>query len=224
MQALNLEMNLEKRGSRHIEWLAELGILGPDVQLVHSVWLDDHELDLVAEHGAVVVHCPVSNMYLASGAARIPEMRSRDINVALATDGPGSNNNQDMMEVLKTTALLAKVSSLNAMALLPEDVLWMACRGGSFAFGQPEQIGSLEVGKKADIVLVDLDSPFAMPVHSAPSALVYNLSGGAVDTVIVDGHLLMRNKQILCVDEKALLAEARSACDRLFKRAGVVTE
>ena len=217
-----VEINLEKRGNRHIEWLAALGALGPDLQLVHSVWLDDNEIDLIAEHGAVVVHCPVSNMYLASGVARVPEMRKKGIPVALATDGPGSNNNQDMLEVLKTTALLHKVNTLNAMALLPEDVLWMACRGGAAAFGQAKIIGSLEVGKKADVVLVDLNTPRAMPVHRAPSALVYNASGGDVDTVIVDGRILMRDKRVLCVDEEALLAEARGACERLFERAGVI--
>jgi len=216
-----VDINLEKRGSRHVEWLAGLGILGPDVQLVHSVWLDEGEVEMVAGHGAVVVHCPISNMYLASGAAPIPRMRALGIPVALATDGPGSNNNQDMLEVLKTTALLHKVSSLDAMALLPEDVLWMACRGGAAAFGQADLIGSLEVGKKADVVLVDLDTPRAMPVHRVPSALVYNASGGDVDTVIVDGRILMRNREILCVDEKALLAEARAACARLFERAGM---
>lgn len=92
-----VDANLEKRGNRHIEWLAELDALAPDVQLVHSVWLDDNEIDLIAQHGAVVVHCPVSNMYLASGVAHVPEMREKGIPVALATDGPGSNNNQDML-------------------------------------------------------------------------------------------------------------------------------
>ena len=219
-----VDTNLEKRGNRHIEWLAELNALAPDVQLVHSVWLDDNEIDLVAEHGAAVVHCPVSNMYLASGVARVPEMREKGIPVALATDGPGSNNNQDMLEVLKTTALLHKVATLDAMALLPENVLWMACRGGAAAFGQPDLIGSLEVGKKADVVLVDLNTVRAMPVHRVPSALVYNASGGDVDTVIVDGQILMRDKRILCVDEEALLAEARAACARLFERAGMVVD
>lgn len=216
-----VEMNLELRGLRHVEWLAALGALGPDVQLVHSVWLDDHELDLLEEYGGVVVHCPVANMYLASGMARVPEMRRRGITVALATDGPGSNNNQDMLEVLKTTALSGKVSTLDAMALLPEDVLWMACRGGAHAFGQPAAIGSLEIGKKADVVLVDLDTPFAMPVHRVASALVYNVNSGSVDTVIVDGKVLMRGKEVLVVDEKAVLAEARAACARLFARAGI---
>jgi 5-methylthioadenosine/S-adenosylhomocysteine deaminase len=218
-----VEMNIVARGNRHIEWLADLGILGPDVQLVHSVWLDDHELELIATYGAVVVHCPVSNMYLASGAAPVSKMLQLGIPVALASDGPGSNNNQDMLEVLKSTALLAKVSTLDAMALLPKDILHMACRAGSQAFGQPDQIGSLQSGKKADLIMVDLDTPFAMPVHNASSALVYNVSGAAVDTVFVDGQMLMQHKQILCVDEKAVLKEARAVCQRLFKRAGVIT-
>jgi 5-methylthioadenosine/S-adenosylhomocysteine deaminase len=163
-------------------------------------------------------------MYLASGVARIPEMCQLGITVALGTDGPGSNNSQDMMELLKTTALLHKVNTLDAMILLPEDVLRMVCRGGSVSFGLPDQIGSLEVGKKADIVLVDLNTPFAMPVHRVPSALVYNINAREVDTVIVNGEILMRHKEILFVDEETLLIEARDACARLFKRAGVVVE
>jgi len=217
-----IRINLESRGVRHIEWLAELGVLGPDTQLVHSIWLVDNEVELIAKHNAVVVHCPVSNMYLASGVARVPEMNRRGIRVALASDGPGSNNNQDMLAVLKTTALLHKVNSLDAMVLIPEDVLWMACQGGAAAFGMPDQIGSLEPGKKADIVLVNLDTPLAMPVHRVPSALVYNTSTGDVDTVIVDGKILMRHKEILVLDEKALLARARETCGRLFERAGIV--
>lgn len=216
-----VEINLEKRGNRHIEWLDGLQALGPAVQLVHSVWLDDNEIDLVQKSGAVVVHCPVSNMYLASGVARVPEMRRRGITVALATDGPGSNNNQDMLEVLKTTALLHKVHNLDAMALLPEQVIWMACRGGAAAMGQETLIGSLEVGKKADVVMVDLNTPRSMPVHKVQSALVYNASGCDVDTVIVDGRILLRNKRVMCLDEEALLDQARTACANLFKRAGV---
>jgi 5-methylthioadenosine/S-adenosylhomocysteine deaminase len=204
--------------------MESLGVLDSSVQLVHSVWLNDEELDMIARHGAIVVHCPVSNMYLASGVARIPEMVQKGITVALGTDGPGSNNSQDMLETLKTTALLHKVNTLNAMILLPEAVLRMVCRGGAKAFGLPHEIGSLEVGKKADVVLVDLNTPFAMPVHRVPSALVYNLNAREVDTVIVNGEILMQRKEILFVDEDALLCEARQACGRLFKRAGVVID
>jgi len=220
-----VEMNLKERGTRHIEWLADVKALGPDLQLVHSVWIDEAELDLIAEHDAVVVHCPVSNMYLASGVAPVPAMRRRGITVALGSDGPGSNNSQDMLELLKVTALLHKVDTLDATVLLPEDVIWMACRGGARAFGESERIGSLEPGKKADILILDLNTPFAMPVHRVPSAVVYNAAGGRdVDTVIVNGRLLMRNKDILFVDEKALLAQARSVCARLFERAGIVVD
>ncbi|MFL7839307.1 MAG: amidohydrolase family protein [Candidatus Promineifilaceae bacterium] len=216
-----VEMNLEKRGNRHIQWLHDIGVLGPQMQLVHSIWLDESEIELIAEANAVVVHCPISNMYLASGVAPVPEMLKQGITIALGTDGPGSNNSQDMMELLKTTALLHKVNTLDATVLLPEDVLWMACRGGAVAFGMPDQIGSLEPGKKADLTLVDLDTPLAMPVHRIPSALVYNAGTRDVDTVIVNGRPLMRHKEILFLDEKALLARARQACVDLFARAGV---
>lgn len=221
---VEVEMNLESRGNRHIEWLAQIGVLGPHMQLVHSIWLDDAEIDLIAQYGAIVVHCPVSNMYLASGVARIPEMLKKGITVALGSDGPGSNNSQDMLELLKVTALLHKVNTLDATILLPEDVLWMACRGGAKAFGLPEQIGSLEVGKKADVVIVDLDTPLAVPVHRVPSALVYNANSRDVDTVIVDGVTLMKEKEIMFLDEKMLMNQARQSCARLFKRAGIVVD
>lgn len=215
------EQTVRERGKRQVEWLADIGCLGPDVQFVHTVWLSDLEIDLIAEHDVKIVHCPVSNMYLASGAARVPEMRERGICVALATDGPGSNNNQDMLETLKTTALLHKLSTLEAMVLLPEDVIWMACREGAKAFGKPDEIGSLEVGKKADVVLVDLSTPFAEPVHRVPSALVYNLNASAVDTVIIDGQVVMREKQVTVLDEEALLEACRQAARSLMARAQV---
>ena len=214
-----IDMIMESHNLRHIEWLDHLGALGSDTHLVHSVWLSDEEIDLIAQKKAIVVHCPVSNMYLASGIAPITRLRERGVTVALASDGPGSNNSQNMMETLKFTACLQKVGTLDAMALYPEDVLDMACRGGSVTFGQPDLIGSLEVGKKADIVLVDLNTPLIMPVHKVPSALVYNAEAGQVDTVIIDGQIVMRNKQITVVDEKEVLARARTVCGKLFERA-----
>jgi 5-methylthioadenosine/S-adenosylhomocysteine deaminase len=187
------------------------------------VWLSEEEIDLVVKRDAIIVHCPVSNMYLASGIAPITELRGKGVSVALATDGPGSNNSQDMMEVLKFTACLQKVGRLDAMSLLPEDVLDMAVRGGARAMGLAGEIGSLAVGQKADITVVDLNAPHIMPVHRVPSALVYNANGGDVDTVIVDGRVLMHNKQVLFLDEKALLDECRAANRRLFERAGIAT-
>lgn len=217
-----VDMLLESHHLRHIEWLDSLGALGPTTHLVHSVWLSEQEIDLIARKKAIVVHCPVSNMYLASGIAPIVKLRQKGVTIALASDGPGSNNSQNMLETLKMTACLQKVGNLDAMALYPEDVLVMACRGGAATFGQPDLIGSLEVGKKADIVLVDLDSPFSMPVHKIPSTLVYSTAAGQVDTVIIDGRLVMRDKKITIVDEKAVLARARAVSDKLFERAQAI--
>jgi len=219
--AEEVRLNIEERGTRHVEWLDQLGLLGPDMQFAHSVWLDDNELDLIASSGASVVSCPVSNMFLASGVPRILDMRSRNINVALASDGPGSNNRQDMFEVLKTTVLLQKVHHLDAMALLPGDSIEMACRGGAQAFGTAGTTGTIAVGRKADLVVVDLETIFVAPVHSVESALVFNASPANVTHVVVDGRMVIDDRQVTFVDEKALLSESRTAAARVFEKAGV---
>ena len=224
---VEVDMSLEERGVRHIHWLDSLGALGPDLQLAHSVWLDDDELDMIAESGSIVVHCPVSNMYLASGVARILDMKKRGITVALASDGPGSNNRQDMFEVLKSTVLLQKVHHLDAVALQPEDVIKMACRGGARAFGTPQEIGTddelgrLEVGAKADLVVVNQQTVFASPVHRPVSSLVFCNSPADVTHVMVDGHLTIDDRRLTAIDEAALLQEATESARHLFRKAGV---
>ncbi|MDJ0767281.1 MAG: amidohydrolase [Ilumatobacter sp.] len=216
-----VDMSLEDRGLRHIPWLYGLGVLGPDMQLAHSIWLDDDELDVIAETGSIVVHCPVSNMYLASGVARIVEMRERGITIALASDGPGSNNRQDMFEVLKSTVLLQKVHRLDAMALQPEDALHMACRGGAAAFGTPDDLGSIEPGRRADLLVVELTSPFVAPVHRVPSALVFNAMPHDVRHVVVDGRFRLRDGVVPGIDDAVLADEGRQHARALFGRAGL---
>ncbi len=218
---VEVDMSIDERGMRHVPWLDSLGVLGPDTQLVHSVWLDDGELDVIEARGASVVHCPTSNMYLASGVPRIPEMLARGIPVALASDGPGSNNRQDMFEALKTSVLLQKIHHLDPVIMQPEQALQMACRGGATAMGLCEVIGAIEVGRKADLVLVDLRSPFIAPVHRLASALVFNVTPRDVRHVIVDGDFVMRDSVITHCDEQQVLAAAEEACDRLFRRAGI---
>jgi 5-methylthioadenosine/S-adenosylhomocysteine deaminase len=215
-----IEMLRQRTGMRHVEWLHALGALGPDVQLVHSVWLDDAELDLVAGSGAVVVHCPVSNMYLASGVARVRDMLDRGIPVALGTDGPGSQNSQDMLELLKVAALLAKVATGNAEALLPMDVLRMATKDGARLLMR-DDVGRITPGAKADITLVSLDNARSMPVHRPESALVYNATGPDVHTVIVDGEVVLDAGRVTVLDEAALLEECRQAARRLLARASI---
>lgn len=221
--AVEVEMSLDERGLRHVEWLDQLDVLGPDVQLAHSVWLSENELDLIAARGATVVHCPVSNMYLASGVAPVLEMRRRGIPVALASDGPGSNNRQDLFEALKATVLLQKVHHLDAVALQPEDVLTMACRDGARAFGQADRIGAITTGRKADLVVVDLQSVFTSPVHRVPSALVFCATPSAVSEVMVDGRMLIDDGRLTMLDERRLVAEATASARRVFERAGVAS-
>ncbi|MCL4459032.1 MAG: amidohydrolase [Chloroflexi bacterium] len=216
-----VEMVLAETGKRNIEWCADLGVLGPRTQLVHCVWLTPAEITTIAASGSTVVHCPVSNMYLASGIAPIAKMRKKGVNVAIATDGPASNNSQDMLEVLKFTACLQKVHTLNSRVILPEDVLEMATLGGARAMGLADTIGSLEVGRKADIAVIDLDTPHTAPVHRVPSALVYNTNCGDVDTVIVDGRVLLQGKRFCHLDEEAVLKTAGRAARGLLARAGV---
>jgi 5-methylthioadenosine/S-adenosylhomocysteine deaminase len=215
-----IDMLRQRTGKRHVEWLASLDALGPDVHLVHSVWVDDDELDLIAQAGAVVVHCPVSNMYLASGIAPLRKMLDRGIAVALGTDGPGSENSQDLLEALKIAALLAKVSSGDAMALLPFEALRMATVDGARLLGRTD-LGQLVPGAKADITLVNLNNARTMPVHRPESALVYNATGPDVHTVIVDGRILLDAGRLTMLDEESLLEECRLAARRLMARAGV---
>ena len=216
-----VEMSIDERGLRHVEWLSQLGALGPDTQLAHSVWLDDNELDLIADSGSIVVHCPVSNMYLASGVPRILDMVDMGIPVALASDGPGSNNRQDMFEVLKATILLQKVHNLNPTALQPEDALTMACRGGARALGKETQIGQISAGYKADLIVVDLETVFTAPVHSVASSLVFCASPSQVRHVIVDGQLLIQDSALLGLNESEILAQANDAAQKLFTKAGI---
>lgn len=196
-------------GLRNVEYFDKLGILDEDTQLAHSVWLDDGEMEIIARKKPLVVHCPVANMYLASGVARIPEMLRQGTRVALATDGPGSNNNQDMLSTLKFTACLHKISTLNAQAISTRDILSMATLSGALVLGR-DDIGVIAAGKKADMILVDWQNAHIAPMHKPDSALVYNANGNDVDTVIVDGRIVVRNKKSTLVDEQALIEECQN--------------
>jgi 5-methylthioadenosine/S-adenosylhomocysteine deaminase len=218
-----IEMLRERTAMRHVEWLASLDALGPDVHLVHSVWVDDAELELIDQSGAIVVHCPVSNMYLASGVAPVRRMLDLGIPVAIGTDGPGAQNSQDLLETLKIAALLARVSTGDANALLPMEALRMATVDGARLLGR-EDLGYITPGAKADITLVNLDTARSMPVHRPESALVFSASGPDVHTVIVDGRVLLDAGRVTVLDEVSLLAECRTAAQQLLKRAGVRAE
>lgn len=197
-------------------YLESLGFLGPDVVLIHGVWLTPDELRLLAERGAGVVYNPESNMMLASGIAPVPDMRKAGVSVALGTDGPaGSNNNLDMFEEMSSAARLQKVARMDPKALGARDVLEMATIEGARVLGLSDRIGTLEPGKRADIILVDLRRPGIQPVYSPESAIVYAASGSDVYMTMVDGKILMRDGQFFTIDIDATLAEARVYRDRI---------
>lgn len=208
-------------GKGHVEWLADLGCLDAATQLVHCVHVSDAELDRIAESGATVVHCPTSNMYLASGAAPVRRMLDRGIAVALGADGSGSNHAQDMLECAKIAALLAKHVTGDAQAVMPAEILAMLTTAGSRLWGAAPSADPFAPGATADLTLVDLDNPRCQPVHSAASALVYCASGADAHTVIVGGDVLLDEGRVVGVDEAALLAECRAAARGLLARAGV---
>lgn len=215
-----IELMRQRNGLGHIEWLHSLGVLGPEMQLVHCVWVSEAEIELLAESGAVVVHCPVSNMYLASGIAPVRRMLDRGVTVALGTDGSASHNSQDLLETLKVAALLTKLSTGDANALAPLEALGMVTTAGARFWGR-EDLGRIAPGAKADLTLVNLNTARAMPVHHPESAVVYNASGADIHTVLVDGRILLDEGRVTMLDEAALLEECRVAAKRLLERAGV---
>jgi 5-methylthioadenosine/S-adenosylhomocysteine deaminase len=213
-----VENTLKNHGLREVEYLHKIGVLGPRFHVVHGVWLNSAEIRLMAESGAHLIHCPVSNMIIASGAAPVQNMLGAGVNVALATDGPASNNNQDMVAVMKAASLLQKVTTLNPKAIPATKALELATLGGAKALDMQNEIGSLEPGKKADIVLVDLRKPHIMPVHNPVSALVYSAMGTDVHTVIVDGKIVVRQGRILTVNEREIMLKAQQIADNLTER------
>jgi len=212
-----VQTSLDNYGLRNVDFFESIGILDENTQLAHAVWLSPLEIETVKKRGSMIVHCPVANMYLASGVAPVPQFRKAGIPVALATDGPGSNNSQDMLGLLKYTALLQKVNTLNAQILYPEDVLEMATLGGACAMGM-KNIGVLDKGMKADIILVEWQKPHIAPVHKPVSALVYNANGNDVDTVIVDGRIVVNGKKSTLIDEPALIEECQERVNFLKKK------
>jgi len=217
-----LEKFENETGMRHVEWLADRELLGPKLQMAHAVWLNEKEIEQVAASGASTVHNPVCNMFCGSGVSPVPEMLAAGIPVAMGTDGQACNNGQEMLDTFKWVLNVHKLNSRDAGILTPEQVIRMACVNSAYAFGQPDEIGSLDVGKKADVIIVDLDDPrMTMPSLSVPSLLVNFAKSGDVSTTIVDGKILMRDKEILFLDEEQLLKEFRESRAALLNRVGV---
>lgn len=208
-------------GMRPVDFAAEVGLLGPDVVLAHAVWLTDGEIEKLARTGTHVCHNPSSNLKLASGFARVPEMLNAGVNVALGCDGGPSNNTYDLIREMRLASYIHKARTLDPTAMPAEKVLEMATINGAKALGMADQIGSLEVGKKADLVVLDLHKAHIVPSPDPVSAIVCAACGADVDTVVIDGRVVVQDREVLTMDEERILDEARDRARKVYQRAGI---
>ncbi|MBR2858363.1 amidohydrolase family protein, partial [bacterium] len=208
--------SLDEKGLRPFEYLDKIGLLGPDVVAAHCVWLSDKEIEIIKKHDVKISHNPCSNMKLASGIAPISKLIENDICVSIGTDGASSNNNLDLIEELKTASLLQKVSTLDPKVLNSSQSLAMGTIEGAKALGLDSEIGSIEVGKKADIILIDTNSANMVPDSSSLSSnIIYSANGSNVDTTICNGKILMENKKLTVLDEQEIFEKAKKAIKEL---------
>ena len=208
--------SLDEKGLRPFEYLEKIGFLGPDVVAAHCVWLSDEEIEIIKKHDVKVSHNPCSNMKLASGIAPVSKLIENDICVSIGTDGASSNNNLDLIEELKTASLLQKVSTLDPKVLTSDEAIEMATIKGAETLGLSDEIGSIEVGKKADIILIDTNSANMVPDSSSLSSnVIYSANGSNVDTTICNGKILMENKKLTILDEDEIYARAKQAIKEL---------
>jgi len=189
--------------------------------LVHMVHLDDSDIAKLAETGTHVVHCPSSNTKLASGICRVPELLTAGVNVTMGTDGAPCNNTCDMLQEQRLAGIIHKVAKMDPTVVTAETVMELATINGANALGLADSIGSLEVGKKADFVVLDMRQPHLQPWHNPVSAVVYTATGRDVELVVVDGKEVVQGGKLTTMDETAIWKEAARSSKEVVKRAGL---
>lgn len=204
-----------KYGETTATLLEERNLLGPGMILHHAITLSDADITLLAGRGVAVSHNPESNMKGASGLARVPDLLARGVVVGLGTDGPASNNNLDLFEEMDTAAKVHKLVRSDPTVMPAKEVFRMATRGGAKALGLDALVGSLEPGKRADVVLIDVQVPELTPMYDVYSHLVYAIKGAHVKTVVVDGKMIVRDRKMTTLDEKAVMEKARAIQNRI---------
>jgi 5-methylthioadenosine/S-adenosylhomocysteine deaminase len=202
--------SLAKNGATPVQYLERIGLLGPDVLAAHCIWVNYADMKILAAHQVGCVHNPSSNMMLASGVAPVVDERAEGVRLGLGTDGvAGSNNDLDMMEEMDLASKLQKIARVDPRALGAKGALEMATIEGARALHMEKEIGSLEAGKKADFIVLNLNVPNAVPIYDVYSQVVYALKASEVETVIVGGKPLLKDGKLLTVDEAAAMAKAK---------------
>lgn len=198
----------KEHGVSPVEYLEKLGLFERHVVAAHCVHVSEKDMDILKKHNVGVCHNPGSNLKLASGIAPVPIMLEKGINIGIGTDGASSNNNLNMFEEMHLTSLIHKGNNLNPLILNAREVLEMATIGGAKVLGLDHEIGSLEEGKKADIIIIDLEKPHFYPKADLISNMVYSAQGSDVKTVIIDGKIVMENYKLTTYDEKEILIKS----------------
>ena len=215
------EANLLGDGSTSpVQFLQRLDLLDDDTLLIHCVWLDKADIETIAASGAGVAHCPESNMKLASGIAPVDELLNAGVSVGLGTDGCASNNNLDLFQEMDTTAKLHKVHREDPTAADAGSVLRMCTATAAKAVGLGDEIGTLECGKKADLILLDARQPHLVPLYNPVSQIVYSAKGSDVHTSIIDGRVVLENRRLLTLDLAHILDRAAELGKTIESSAG----
>ncbi len=216
-ESLDMAKSLKsKYGLDEAELLEKIGFLNNlDMLVAHCIYLSEDEMHILARHGVKVAYNPVANMKLGMGAAKINHLLKLGVTVGLGTDGPASNNSLDMFETMKVAALFQKSSYHDPTVLPTETILRMATIDGARTLGLEKQIGSLEAGKRADIILIDFEKPHLTPRHNLYANIVYSARGSDVDTVIVDGNILMENRKVRTLKENDVMEKAQQTASNL---------
>ena len=205
-------------GKSEVELLNDIGLLRPNLLAAHCIHLSDQDVTLMAKRDVKVVYNPVSNMKLASGIPKVKDLLDAGLTVSLGTDGPASNNSLDMFDTMKFATLLQKAKYRDPRVLPAKKVIEMATIDGARALGLSDFIGSLEVNKRADIILIDAEKPHLTPIHDIYATLVYSARGSDVDTVIVDGKVLMENRNVKTLDEHEIIKKVEERIQGLLNR------
>jgi 5-methylthioadenosine/S-adenosylhomocysteine deaminase len=212
----------KQNGMSPVQYMDKIGLLGPDVVGAHCIFVDKADWKTLAERQVGCVHNPSSNMMIASGVSPVPEMRAAGVAVGLGTDGPaGSNNDLDLMEEIDLAAKLAKITKGDPLALNAKAVVEMATIDGARALHLEKEIGSLEAGKKADLILIGMDEPNAVPMYDVYAQIAYALKGSDVETVIIGGRVVMRDRKLLTINESEVIAKAREYKKTISKSLGM---
>jgi len=210
----------EQHQSTPTAYLESIGFWGPRTLAAHSVWLTDEDIQILKKHDVGVAHNPESNMKLASGAAPVLRYLRAGIALGLGTDGAASNNDLDMFEAMRQAAFLAKLATKDPTAVPAQTALDMATIGGARALGMAQDIGSLEPGKRADLITVSMGAPRQTPMYEPVSHLVYVTRGDDVRTTIVNGKLLMKNRQVRTLNRSTVIADANRFAQKVREAVG----